>query len=133
MPSTISIFACSCLRTYYPTKSKSKTEQRLLVYHRTFSITVFSTSVGAVDVVEYKFSLSRALSLDFGYRAYHHGRWEQTLAIIFAAVRVSSSTTTPFPSIISYREDKNAYRSCISLARSFAPLTAGTRQFFCRM
>lgn len=51
-----------------------------------------------------------------------------TLAIMFAAVLVSSVMATPFPSITSYNEARNVYLSCVSAARSFAPLVWTTRR-----
>lgn len=45
-----------------------------------------------------------------------------TFTIMLAAVRVSSEMATPFPSMTSYKEARKVYRSCISPARSFAPL-----------
>lgn len=48
---------------------------------------------------------------------------------MFAAVRVSSPMTTPFPSMTSYRDARNVYRSCISPARSLAPLPTMQKRF----
>jgi len=45
---------------------------------------------------------------------------------MLAAVRVSSEMATPFPSMTSYKEARKVYRSCISPARSFAPLMMAT-------